>query len=145
MKASLRASALASETKPTIYFAGGFRSGWQAIARGILAGEFDILDPSSHNLQGVAEYTAWDLEAIRRSDLVLAYMEQTNPAGFALSLEVGFARGLGKLVVLVDDLDANRSKYFEMVRQVADRTFVDLMTACMYIKENLQPQIRVRK
>ena len=103
-----------------IYLAGGFRSGWQAAVAAKLV-EFECLDPSQHRINDPADYTAWDLEAIRRCDVLLANMEASNPGGYALALEVGFAKALGKFICFVDGTANTRmSKYFEMVRQCAD-------------------------
>jgi nucleoside 2-deoxyribosyltransferase len=134
LNVTLPARAPDQDNRPIIYLAGGFRSGWQSMVHKALDEDCIILDPSQHNLRAVEDYTAWDLEAIRRSDAILAYMENTNPAGYALSLEIGFAHALGKLIVLVDNLDTDRAKYFEMIREVADCKFSDLMKACVYVK-----------
>ena len=110
-----------------IYLAGGFRSNWQAQVAARLAGAFELLDPSSHNIQDPAEYTRWDLEAVRQSDIVLANMEASNPGGYALALEVGFAKALGKRIFMVDQVeDPSVKHYFEMVRQCSERAFSTL-------------------
>ncbi|SDZ17548.1 Nucleoside 2-deoxyribosyltransferase [Lysobacter sp. yr284] len=110
-----------------IYLAGGFRSNWQAQVMARLAGAFELLDPSAHNIQDPAEYTRWDLEAVRQSDIVLANMEASNPGGYSLALEVGFAKALGKRVFMVDQVeDPSVKHYFEMVRQCSERTFPTL-------------------
>lgn len=119
--------------RKTIYLAGGFRSGWQAKAKEVLLG-FELLDPSLHNLDDPKEYTEWDLNAVRCSDIVLANMESTNPGGYALALEVGYAKALSKYIVLVDQIeDPKIDRYFEMVRQVSDIVFNDLNSAFLYI------------
>lgn len=120
-------------SKKTIYLAGGFRTGWQSIAMTQLAG-FDFLDPSSHQILEPRAYTEWDLAAVTRCDIILANMEQTNPGGYSLALEVGFGKALAKKIVLVDQVtDPISSRYFEMVRQVADAVFSDLDEATKYI------------
>lgn len=117
-------------TKPSlrkIYLAGGFRSNWQAQVAARLAGAFELLDPSAHNIQDPAEYTRWDLEAVRQSDIVLANMEASNPGGYSLALEVGFAKALGKRIFMVDQVeDPSVKHYFEMVRQCSERAFPTL-------------------
>ena len=106
-----------------LYLAGGFRSGWQAGVMARLPG-YVFLDPSSHNIQEPAKYAKWDLDAIRESDVVLANMEASNPGGYSLALEVGFAKALGKVVIFVDQIENPMvSRYFEMVRQCADLVF----------------------
>ncbi len=113
-----------------IYLAGGFKSNWQAQVAARLAGSFELLDPSVHNIQDPAEYTRWDLEAIRQSDIVLANMEASNPGGYSLALEVGFAKALGKAIFMVDQVeDPSVKHYFEMVRQCSERVFSTLVEA----------------
>jgi nucleoside 2-deoxyribosyltransferase len=110
-----------------IYLAGGFRSEWQAEVAARLSGLFELLDPSTHNIQDPVEYTRWDLEAIGQADIVLANMEASNPGGYSLALEVGFAKALGKRIFLVDQIkDLSVRRYFEMVRQCSERVFSTL-------------------
>jgi nucleoside 2-deoxyribosyltransferase len=118
-----------------IYLAGGFRSGWQEIVKSKLK-DFYFLDPSEHCIKDPLEYTRWDLAAVRNSDIVLANMESSNPGGYALALEIGFARALGKKIYLVDQIeDASISHYFEMVRQCSDKVFETLDEVIEYISE----------
>lgn len=114
-------------TPRKIYLAGGFRSNWQAEVAFRLAGSFELLDPSAHNIQDPAEYTRWDLDAVRESDIVLANMEASNPGGYSLALEVGFAKALGKRIFMVDQIeDPSVKHYFEMVRQCSESVFPTL-------------------
>lgn len=125
---------LQSKKQQTIYLAGGFRSGWQVKVMAVLP-DFDFLDPSAHDLQDPAIYTKWDLDAIRKSDVILAYMESSNPAGYALALEIGFAHALGKEVILVDQIeDITISRYFEMVRQCSNKIFHTMPEAIQYLQ-----------
>jgi len=109
----------------TVYLAGGFRSRWQDNVKDNCA-YLNIIDPSQHGLDKEDEYTAWDLEAIRGSDVVFAYAEATNPSLYGLSLEVGFAKALGKTIILVDektDEHPEVGKYLGMVRASSDVYF----------------------
>lgn len=120
-----------------IYLAGGFRSGWQSKVASVLVG-CQLLDPSLHGLEAPSDYTAWDLDAIRRSDIVLAYMEAGNPGGFSLALEVGYAKALNKTIYLVEEhATEQRQRYFEMVRQVANMVFPTLDSAIEYLKQKV--------
>ncbi|WP_119313839.1 nucleoside 2-deoxyribosyltransferase domain-containing protein [Calidithermus terrae] len=109
-----------------VYLAGGFHSGWQdrVIQQ---APHFSYIDPRKHNLTESSEYTAWDLFAIRLCDIFFAYLEFSNPAGYALSLELGYAKALGKLIILVDEktpmVRSGDVRYFAMLRHAADITF----------------------
>lgn len=127
-----------SEKRPLlrrkIYLAGGFRSNWQALAASRLAGMYELLDPSAHNIQDPAEYTRWDLEAVRQCDIMLANMESSNPGGYSLALEVGFAKALGKRIFFIDQIeDPAVKRYFEMVRQCCERVFPTLDEAADYL------------
>lgn len=125
------------KNEPRVYLAGGFRSGWQAIVKAAVPG-VRWLDPSIHHIKDPKKYTQWDLRAIRSSDLVLANMEPSNPGGYALALEVGFAKALGKAILLIDQHEEReRRRYFEMVRQVADRRFDTLQAAIVYLGRRL--------
>ena len=109
----------------TVYLAGGFRSGWQEKVFSALP-DLVYKDPSKHGLTDPVLYTEWDLQAIRESDVVFAYLEATNPAGYALALEVGYAKALGKVVVLVDEKSSRNEqagRYLQMLRSAADATF----------------------
>jgi nucleoside 2-deoxyribosyltransferase len=124
-----------SDARKVIYLAGGFKSGWQAKVMRQLP-SYAFLDPSQHKIQDAAEYTRWDLDAIRASDIVLAYMESTNPGGYSLALEIGFAHALGKAVLLVDEIkDPSVSRYFEMVRQCSGQVFTTLAHAIDHLRE----------
>lgn len=123
-----------SDTGKRIYLAGGFKTGWQARVVKQLPG-YEFLDPSQHDIQDAAEYTRWDLDAIRASDIVLGYMESTNPGGYSLALEIGYAHALGKTVLLIDEIiDPSVSRYFEMVRQCSDCIFTTLAQAIAYLR-----------
>lgn len=112
----------------TIYLAGGMKSSWQDVAIQALP-PVEFVDPRKHGLVTEAEYTAWDLAGIRRSDLVLAFMDTDNPSGFGLSLEVGYAHALGIPVWYVCEDLTPRQRFFGMVRAVAARQFDSLQAA----------------
>jgi nucleoside 2-deoxyribosyltransferase len=120
--------------KRTVYLAGGFYSGWQDAVRKALP-SWRILDPSQHHLVKADEYTEWDLEAIRKSGYVLAYMERSNPGGYALALEVGYAKALHRKIIFVEEHETeSRRRYFDMVRQAADLSFDTLAAALRYLQ-----------
>ncbi|MCW8112066.1 nucleoside 2-deoxyribosyltransferase domain-containing protein [Yersinia intermedia] len=121
--------------KKVVYLAGGFKSQWQLIAYEVL-NDFVLKDPSQHHIDDPIQYTQWDLNAIEHSDILLANMESSNPGGYALALEVGYAKALGKQIILVDQIENDMiKKYFEMVRQCSDHVFDSLDDALNYILE----------
>ena len=117
-----------------IYLAGGFRSGWQdAVIR--LASHHAFLDPRMHGLTEERDYTKWDLDAIRESDLVFAYLEKDNPSGAGLALEIGYAHALGKVIVFVEEPGHPHTRYFGMARQCADRFCADLSEGVNFLRD----------
>jgi hypothetical protein len=126
-----------SSRPPRVYLAGGFLSAWQDIVKKAIP-EFEYFDPRSHGLKNRREYTTWDLEAIRQSDYIFAYMEAANPGGYALALEVGYGKALGKCVIVVDEksaADPQGSRYLEMVTQVADVSFSSLQEGITFLQQ----------
>ncbi|MBA5865396.1 MAG: hypothetical protein GDA67_01720 [Nitrospira sp. CR1.3] len=120
-----------------VYLAGGFQSGWQETVKRSVP-SLDYFDPRLHGLKAKAEYSAWDLEAVRRSDCIFAYLEATNPGGYALSVEVGFAKALGKFVILVEEkssVDSEGARYLEMLTEAAQVTFKTLQEGINFLEE----------
>lgn len=115
-----------------IYLAGGMKTAWQDRVINEFKEDKDLFffDPRSHGLTKEEDYTKWDLDAIKESDLVFAYMDWNNPSGYGLSLEVGFAFALNKTIwyICEDDLES-RQKYFGMVRACANHHYDSLQQA----------------
>lgn len=127
-------SALPAKDITRVYLAGGFKSGWQDRVMAQCK-TFKFADPRSHSLIEPQHYTAWDLQALRSCQVVLAYAEAKNPGLYALSLEIGYAKAAGSLVLLVDErsTDPTSGRYFAMVRATADLVFDDLDEAINYL------------
>ena len=120
-----------------IYLAGGFQSGWQEKVK-LAVPQFSYLDPRAHGLGNKAEYTVWDLEAVRRCNWVFAYLESTNPGGFALALEVGYAKALGKRVIFVDEKSTNdpqTGRYLTMISAASDVVFSKLEDGIEFLQK----------
>ncbi len=123
-----------------IYLAGGMHNNWRGVVKKQLKGtEYAFLDPMEHKLKNPQQYTFWDLKAIDECDIVLAYMEQSNPSGWGMNLEIGYAKALGKTILLVIPTDFTRdderSRYFEMARVCASVNFRTLSNACDFLRE----------
>jgi len=110
-----------------IYLAGGFRSGWQSkVIKRIQ--HHDFINPAEKEVN--EEWTldkigVWDLHYIRNTDVVFAYMENTNPSGIGLSVEVGYAHGLGKTVILILE-PGNKTipdRYLSFIKKASDIVF----------------------
>lgn len=111
-----------------VYLAGGMHSGWQDGIRSAIP-SLQYRDPREHRLLAPEEYTPWDLLAVRQSDVVFAYLEAGNPSGFGLAVEVGYAKALGKTVILVDEQSAlgeAEARRLAMLRATADVVFDDM-------------------
>ena len=120
-------------SKPTVYLAGDPNSGWQSkVCRAIQ--DLQLLDPSKYGLADPNELTRWGLQAIRKSDVVLAYLEEEDQNGHALAFELGYAKALGKTILLVQEHGAGEEdKYLQTVREVADFCFDSLGEAVSYL------------
>lgn len=114
--------------KTTVYLAGGFCSDWQDRVK-LAVPEFEYIDPRQHNLSDPAEYTLWDLEGVAQSHIVFAYLENANPGGYALALELGYAKALNKVVIFIDEwasLEHEQAKYIDMLRAASTKVFSSL-------------------
>jgi nucleoside 2-deoxyribosyltransferase len=118
-----------------VYLAGDMKSGWQDRFAEQVPKWVELIDPRSHGLPDPAQYTAWDLDGVRRADAVIAYMGAHNPSGFGLCIEAGYAYGLGKRIIFVDEMTVDwRGRYFDMLRQIATvvPTLPDAARALLY-------------
>lgn len=121
----------------SVYLAGGFKSNWQDK----VIKYFDNIifnNPRAHNLKTPMEYTTWDLSAVSRSDIIFAFLEENNPGGYALALEIGYASALGKLIIFVDEKskDSERNKNnLNMVRECSHVVFENLNQGIDYLKK----------
>lgn len=106
-----------------VYLSGGMHSGWQSrfIER---HPSVEFIDPSSHNLADPKEYTKWDMRAIKECDFVIAYLEKDNPSGLGLAFEIGYAVGLNKPVVLVNE--KGDDKYTAILEHASTFSVVDI-------------------
>lgn len=98
-----------------IYLAGGMATEWRGFVTGS-CGWATFYDPTLSGLDFPSGYTMWDLRAIADSDIVLGYFEKSNPSGIGLACEIGYAKGLGKMIILVNEQPEN--KYFDFVMNV---------------------------
>jgi len=122
--------------KSKVYLAGGMRSGWQSDLQSL---NLDFIDPTDKEPErnlSLNEYGSWDLHYVKNCDIVFAYMEKDNPAGTGMAVEIGYAKGLGKTVILC--LEENNQhindRYLAFMKTVADITFKDFQEAVNYLK-----------
>ncbi len=127
-----------------VYLAGGYKSGWQDKLKDALKEyNFKWFDPKvkerpksgSAVPMSLEEYGTWDLHHIRQSDIVFAYAERTNPSCIGLAVEIGYAYGIGKTVILVLESGHQtiEDRYLLFLSKAASITFSDFGTAMNYL------------
>ena len=121
----------------TIYLAGGLHSGWQDTVQAAVP-TTDCVSPldKDEDDMSLEEFGTWDLHYVKQADLVLCYIERTNPSCIGAAIETGFAAGQDTTVVLVleDDHEHFKDRYLDFFRKVADVTYADLGAGIDYLK-----------
>jgi nucleoside 2-deoxyribosyltransferase len=125
-----------------IYLAGGMRTNWQDKV-------FDALDPKlvwifdprtkgqiSDKKMSLEEYSTWDLHHIKQCDIVFGFMERTNPSGIGMAVELGYAFGIGKTVILVleENNEHQLDRYIQFMKKTAHVTFNNLEEGVNFLK-----------
>ena len=114
--------------QPKVFLSGSLDSDWQERVERAIP-ELEYFDPRSHRLNDAVKYAAWDMHHIRMADILFGYMEKDNLSGYGLAIEIGYARGLGKTIILVDErskVDVEFKEHFAIVRELADVTLNSL-------------------
>lgn len=128
--------------KQKVYLAGGFKSDWAERVKNS-CNNFIWINPKEKEFKNnerivmnVDEYGKWDLHFIKKSDIVFVYVERSNTSCIGLSVEAGYAKGLGKTVILVLEKNHETIKdaYLSFITQVADIVFDDLESGINYLK-----------
>lgn len=118
----------------SVYLAGGFKTRWQDQVTES-APYFNYIDPSLHGIEDPVLYTEWDLKGVKRSDIVFANMEGSNPGGYAMAMEVGYAKALGKVIIYCEsNVNSELSRRFDMIRAGSDYSFFTLTDAIEKLK-----------
>ena len=122
-----------------IYLAGGFHTNWQekVVEEFKHTNELIFFNPKEHGLTKSDEYFFWDILKLEKCDIILAYLEKTNPLALGLVFELGYAKGLGKKVILVDDktsFDSDYAKQFSLAKKSVDLELNSLDDAINYLK-----------
>lgn len=100
-----------------VYLSGGFHSNWQDRVMDV-APTFTYFDPRKTGLTNPIEYTPHDIIAIENSDSMFAYLEKDNPCTYNICLEIGYAVGQNKDVLVVDEkrgVDGLPERYHEFL------------------------------
>lgn len=118
--------------KQKVYLAGGIRSNWQEKVTSKI--DADFYNPRTKEIERILtleEFGTWDLHHIKKCDIVFAYMERTNPSGIGMSVEMGYAKALGKTVILC--LEPNnehvKDRYLQFMKKVSDIVYEDIDVA----------------
>lgn len=105
------------------------QSGWQKEVKNAFS-YIEFLDPTEAHLGDADEYTFWDMEAIKQCDVVFAYLEDSNP-GIGLAYELGYALGLNKRVIYIDE---KHDDNFDIVFANADVVFDNLKAGMKFLQ-----------
>ncbi len=125
--------------KTKVYLSGGMNDlNWQKLViDSIGCDSYTFFNPREHQLEDSKQYTFWDLYYVEKCDIVFAYMEETNPSGYGLTLEIGYAKALNKPIILVDEKSKNTgsfAKYFKIVRESSTIVFDNLQEGIALLK-----------
>lgn len=116
--------------KVKVYLAGGFKSNWQEIVTKSCGNSVLFFNPKWHGLESNSvHYKTWDLFHVKQCDILFAFMEEGNPSGLGLCLELGYARALNKTIILVDEkskADESFANYFKIAVEASDVVFDNL-------------------
>lgn len=109
-----------------IYLAGGMKSNWRDYFT--TSSKHVWYDPKEHGLEDPVAFTAWDLEHIRKADMIVVYLEESNSKPFGLMLEAGYAKALEKRVIVVSEhLYKTDDRRFLMLYAIADELYSSLL------------------
>lgn len=117
-----------------VYLAGGMHSDWRERVRALKNVEF--IDPKEKEMKRkfeLQEYGTWDLNYIKSCDICFVCMEKSNPSGFGLAVEAGYAKGKDKTVILVLEQGHEKDRYLQFLRKVADATYDNLEEAIDFL------------
>jgi len=121
-----------------VYLAGGMRSGWQNLVKSQTnLSFFDPRNKETNTALSINEIGTCDLFYIQQSDIVLAYMEATNPSGIGLAAEMGYAKGLGKTVILCIEPNNHhiKDKYLDFLHNVSHVVYTNLDDGISFLKK----------
>lgn len=122
-----------------VYLAGGLQSDWQSKVKELSG--FKFLCPREKETPDMTldEYSTWDLHFVKSADIIFAYMETGNPSGIGMSIEMGYAKALGKTIILVLEDCGERNKSLSFMKKAADITFDNLSQGIFYLEKfNIQ-------
>jgi len=117
---------------PSIYLAGGW-SGW----RDIVIEEFKDFDINWLDPRNATEKDNWfdlEVEMVKKSDFIIAWVTPDNKSGFGMTYEMGMAYALNKPYILINE--KNNKYQWGMQSSGAAETFNDPNKAFDWLKNN---------
>jgi len=115
-----------------VFLSGRINSTWQdKVIQSVP--ELVYFDPRTHNLNNPDQYASWDMHYVKEADILFGYMEKDNPSGYGLATEIGYARGLGKTIILTVD-----TPYADAVHRLTLPLSKYIIMAEAIQRENLQ-------
>lgn len=114
-----------------VYLSGGTVTGWQNYIISRVEG-VDFYNPAQFKLGSLIMpelrlFGPMDKTKIRECDVLFGYLEASNPTPINVALELGYAKGLGKITVLCNEWTEDRFKS----RQLKCQETTDAMKAAM--------------
>lgn len=76
-----------------------------------------------------------DYLKIDRADVVFAYTRPSDSLHSGTSAEIGYAKALGKLILLVNEFPKDKKFLYEFIRRSSDEVFDSLEEGIGYLKE----------
>lgn len=113
-------------------FLGAFMTAPDGVKIPIEDNDVQWYNPMQNGGGELQEFVTWDLLAIKKCDVVFAYMEADNPYGHGMCAEIGYAKGLGKTVVFVNESEI---RHIDFAYQMADVKFGNLADGIEYLQK----------
>lgn len=113
------------------YLAGGFHTDWQDRVKAAIPNKY-FFDPRYYQWLNQNILTLVEREALDKCGIVFAYLEMSNPRGFGLAAEVGYAARADKPIILVNEWG---SKYGWLSKFAHAEQFSDFDEGLTYLKK----------
>ena len=115
-----------------VYLAGGMHSAWRDGVKGLTNLQF--FDPKLKPNKDWSEYGTWDVHFVKQCDICFVYLDISNPSGYGLAAEMGYACALNKTVIFVLEPGHEKDKYFQFLKQFADVVYDNLQDGIDFLR-----------
>ena len=141
-----------------IYLAGGMKSGWQdkvmiALEDLAMEGAITFFDPRE-NPKEPEKYRLLDKEAWEKADIVFGYAESSNPALFAMCIEITGGYYNNARTIFVDNLnpeimgtpekideEKRRKRYISFIETVSHKKATSLLEGLDMLRDEIEVAI----